>query len=66
MTGELISPFGTLEPQEAEEAFALQAQALARGGADLILVETMTDLVEAKAASLALRTGLPVWVTADL
>jgi len=63
-TGELISPFGTLEPQEAEEAFALQAQALARGGADLILVETMTDLVEAKAAlSGALRTGLPVWVT---
>jgi 5-methyltetrahydrofolate--homocysteine methyltransferase len=63
-SGELISPFGTLEPQAAQEAFAIQARALARGGADLILVETMSDLVEAKAALKgALESGLPVWVT---
>ncbi len=63
-SGELISPFGTLEPEEAQEAFALQAQAIADGGADLILIETMSDLVEAKAALRgALRSGLPVWVT---
>lgn len=63
-SGELISPFGTLDPAKAEEGFASQAQALARGGADLILIETMSDLVEAKAALAgALRAGLPVWVT---
>lgn len=63
-SGELISPFGTLEPAQAQEAFAIQAQALARGGADVILIETMSDLVEAKAALTgALRSGLPVWIT---
>lgn len=63
-SGELISPFGTLEPAQAQEAFAIQAQALARGGADVILIETMSDLVEAKAAlTVALRSGLPVWIT---
>lgn len=63
-SGELISPFGTLSPNDAEAAFALQAQALAKGGADLILIETMSDLVEAKAALKgALRAEIPVWVT---
>jgi 5-methyltetrahydrofolate--homocysteine methyltransferase len=36
--------------EELYECFRIQAMALAEGGADVILVETMTDLEEAKAA----------------
>lgn len=49
------------EPQERYEAFWEQAQALAEGGADLLLLETMTDIEEAcLAISAAKATGLPV------
>jgi 5-methyltetrahydrofolate--homocysteine methyltransferase len=44
-----------------EAAFAEQASALADAGADGLVVETMTDLVEARiAVEAALATGLPV------
>ena len=44
-----------------ETAFADQAQALADGGADGLVVETMTDADEAKIAiEAAAKTGLPV------
>lgn len=49
-TGELMKPLGTLSYVMAVEAFTEQAEALAEGGADAILVETMSDLNEAKAA----------------
>lgn len=49
-TGELLSPLGTLSFEEARAAFAEQAAALAEGGADAILVETMSDVEEARAA----------------
>lgn len=66
-----IGPTGkmliTQEVSEDElfEAFSLQAAALERGGADLILVETMTDLDEARIAVAAAReaTGLEVACT---
>ena len=46
-----------LEPALAED----QAEALARAGADAIVLETMSDLEEAKLAIAAARaTGLPV------
>jgi methionine synthase I (cobalamin-dependent) len=46
---------------ELRAAFAEQAQALAEGGADAIVVETMAELDEAKLALAAAReTGLPV------
>ena len=45
-------------------AFSGQAQALAAEGPDAILIETMTDLTEARiAAAAALETGLPVIVS---
>lgn len=45
-------------------AYSLQAKALASGGPDAILIETMTDLEEARiAAAAALETGLPVVVS---
>ncbi|HOS93264.1 MAG TPA: homocysteine S-methyltransferase family protein [Armatimonadota bacterium] len=49
-TGRLIEPLGDLSEEEAVECFSEQAAALAEGGADLILVETMMSLEEALAA----------------
>jgi methionine synthase I (cobalamin-dependent) len=46
------------------EAFSRQAKALASEGPDAILIETMTELAEARiAAAAALETGLPVLVS---
>ena len=50
--------------KELEEAFSQQARALASEGPDAVLIETMTDLEEARiAARAALETGLPVLVS---
>ena len=63
--GALLEPFGELTFQEAYDAFAEVMIAGAQAGADLVLIETVSDLLEAKAALLAARehTGLPVLVT---
>ncbi len=63
-TGEIFVPLGTLDPADAQAAFAEQAAALAEGGADFILIETMSALEEVEAAVRgAQTTGLPVAVT---
>lgn len=49
-TGQLLVPLGTLAYEDAVEAYAEQATGLAEGGADLLLIETMSDLAEAKAS----------------
>jgi methionine synthase I (cobalamin-dependent) len=52
---------GEVRPDELRQAFAEQAQALAAGGADALVIETMGDLNEATIALAAARaTGLPV------
>jgi methionine synthase I (cobalamin-dependent) len=52
---------GDVTSAELADAFAEQAAALAEGGADALLVETMSDLEEAAlAVAAAQRTGLPV------
>lgn len=59
-TGKILMN-GDVTPEELQTAFADQAQALARAGADALVVETMSDLEEAKVAVAAARaTGLPV------
>ena len=62
-TGEMMAPLGKLTYLEAEEIFAEQARALAAGGVDLIWVETMMDLDEARAAVSGARraTALPIF-----
>jgi 5-methyltetrahydrofolate--homocysteine methyltransferase len=45
-----MKPFGPLVYEAAVDAFARQAAALAEGGADVIWIETMSDLSEARAA----------------
>jgi 5-methyltetrahydrofolate--homocysteine methyltransferase len=64
-TGRFLEPLGDLPVAEAEAGFALQAEALASGGADLIVVETMTALEEARAAIGAARRAcdLPIVCT---
>ncbi len=63
--GELLEPMGSLKFEEAYELFAQQVRAAVQAGADLIAIETMTDLYEAKAALLAAKENsvLPVLVT---
>jgi 5-methyltetrahydrofolate--homocysteine methyltransferase len=63
--GELLAPLGTVSFEEAYEAYARQIKAGSRAGADLVVIETFTDLLDAKAAVLAAKenTDLPVWVT---
>ena len=64
-TGRLVEPLGDLGFWEAYDTFRAQAEVLAESGVDFILIETMSDLKEAKAALLAAReaTGLPVVIT---
>ncbi len=58
--GELIEPIGTLEQEVAAQAFIDQAQALERGGCDLIWIETISSREELIAAATgAMSTDLP-------
>ena len=63
--GELLEPMGSLPFERAYELFREMAVAGEKAGADLVAIETMTDLYEAKAALLAVKenTDLPVLVT---
>jgi methionine synthase I (cobalamin-dependent) len=58
-TGELLEPLGPLAPDQARSLFAEQVRALAEGGVDLVLIETMSDLEEARAAVAAARGTAP-------
>lgn len=64
-TGRMLKPFGDLEFEEAVEIFATNMRLAKKLGADLILIETMSDLYETKAAVLAAKenSDLPVYVT---
>ncbi len=63
--GELLEPMGTLTFDEAYNIFKRQVIQGVKSGVDLILIETMTDLYEAKAAVLAAKenSDLPVFCT---
>ncbi|MFQ5480500.1 MAG: homocysteine S-methyltransferase family protein [Thermodesulfobacteriota bacterium] len=63
-TGAFLEPVGDLSFDEALEIFTEQAGALAEGGADLVIIETMMDIREVKAAIMAAKdVGMPVAVT---
>ena len=64
-TGRLLAPLGDLEFEEARDIFAEMAAAGQKAGADLILIETMSDTYEMKAAILGAReaTQLPLVAT---
>lgn len=64
-TGKLLKPMGTLDFEEAVSVFADIVKSGVKAGADLILIETMSDTYELKAAVLAAKenSGLPVIAT---
>lgn len=53
--GELLEPLGTLKFEDALEVYKEQMIAGEKYGADLIVIETFTDLYDAKALYLQLR-----------
>lgn len=57
-TGELLQPYGPLTLEQAENAFAEQAAGLIAGGADLLWIETMSDLNEVQAAIAGARRAM--------
>lgn len=64
-TGKLLKPMGDLAFEDAYEVFKEVIVIGAREGADLVLIETMSDSYETKAAVLAAKENcdLPVFVT---
>lgn len=64
-TGKLLKPYGDFAFEDAVETFAKTARLGERYGADCILIETMNDSYETKAAVLAVKenTSLPVLVS---
>ncbi|MCR5217112.1 homocysteine S-methyltransferase family protein [Treponema sp.] len=63
--GKLLEPMGPLTFDDAYEAYKDAAVCAEKNGADLAIIETMSDLYEVKAAILAIRenTSLPVAAT---
>ena len=65
-SGRLLKPYGDVGEEEMGDSFREQMAALAAAGVDLICVETMTDLREARLAVAAARSaapGVPVMAT---
>ena len=64
-TGRMLKPFGDLDFEDAVEIFAKNMRLAESLGADLVLIETVSDLYEAKAAVVAAKenTTLPIFVT---
>lgn len=67
-TGRLLKPAGDFEFDAAYDAFAEQIRLGAASGADLVVIETMGDTYELKAAVLAAKenSNLPVFATVAL
>lgn len=63
--GELLAPAGTLSFADAYDQFSEMVRAGSKAGADLVFLETMTDLYELKAALLAAKENcaLPVFAS---
>ena len=59
--GRPLAPIGPVSPERAKSVFLEQAEALLEGGADVILLETFTDLAELRLAYEAVEAlGAPV------
>ena len=58
-TGEFLEPYGTMKPETMQAAFEASARALAAGGVDFFLVETMFDVKELALAVAACRAAAP-------
>ncbi len=63
--GQLIKPLGQIEASEVYDAYAEQAKILEEEGADILLIETQIDILEAQIALQAVKanTSLPVSIS---
>ncbi len=64
--GSLLAPYGEADPDVVREAFSRQVRALVGAGVDMLCIETMTDLAEARLAVEAARSvssSVPLAVT---
>ncbi len=64
--GVRIAPFGRVKPEEARAAFSEQVKALTDAGADLIVIETMSDLYEIQEAIRAAKQISKLLVVASV
>ena len=64
-SGQLLQPYGEISEAEMIESFRIQIQGLVDGGVDAILIETMSDIGEARCAVIAARevADLPILVS---
>lgn len=65
MTGKLLKPLGTLSFEEMVDVYKEQVSVLVEAGVDLIVIETMMNLAETRAALIAVKeaSSLAVMVT---
>lgn len=64
--GEFLAPMGKITYEQAVDIFAEQARALAEAGVDVLYIETMSDLNEARAAvegAQQVSSGVPITIT---
>jgi len=64
--GEMVDPWGPISFSEARSVFAEQAQALAEGGVDLFIIESMFDLEEMRAAIEGARSAAALRIVATM
>ena len=65
-TGEMLAPLGDLSVDQAVEIFAEQIEGLRAGGVDVVWIETMSAVEEARAAArAAIAVGAPYAATAS-
>jgi methionine synthase I (cobalamin-dependent)/5,10-methylenetetrahydrofolate reductase len=64
--GVRIAPFGRVQPEQARAAFAEQIIALAEAGADLIVMETFSDLYEIREAIKAAKDSCTLPIVASV
>ena len=65
-SGKLLRPYGDLDFEAAVDLFAEIVRAAAQAGADCILIETMSDLYEMKAAVVAAKENCDLPIFASL
>jgi len=58
-SGRFVEPFGNMKLEEAISGFRMQIRGLVEGGVDLIVIETMIDIQEARCALIAAKEESP-------
>jgi homocysteine S-methyltransferase len=61
-----LAPFGRVQPDEARQVFAEQIEALCQAGADLLILETISDLYEMREAIAAAKQVCDLPVVASM